>query len=65
MSISHGARSVSDYARDVLFCQSQTNGADKENQLLQARVEQLASELESMNGEVDLLRRLVVEPPRL
>jgi hypothetical protein len=61
-SVSRGARSVSDYARDVLFRELQNNEADHENQALHDRVDRLASELQSLNIEINYLRRRVLEP---
>ena len=54
VSESKGARSVSDYARDTLF---QTNQVGRQRPPeLQARMDKLASMLDSLNREVQSLR---------
>ena len=54
VSESKGARSVSDYARDTLFHISQA--ARRQPAEIQARVDKLAGDLESLNREVKSLR---------
>ena len=55
VSESKGARSVSDYARDTLFRITQA-ARQRPPAEIQARMDKLAGELESLNREVQSLR---------
>ncbi len=61
-SLSTGARSISDFARDALFRLLRDRTADPGAPALAARMEQLAADLQSVNGELERLRSLVSQP---
>ncbi len=58
-SISHGSRSVSDFARDSLFRLLEDRSGQTTADALGTRIDELASEFRSLTRDVESLRNLV------